>query len=199
MSLMPLSLSAILTIILVSISIKANAAPSYDCTRASTPDEIAICANPRLANLDVQVAEAFAQLREKIGSEAIRNLARSLLDMRRSCGADTTCIENAQRYAISSYRDALSGLRQQTGANNDAGKSDITTLIRAWNRANSDCRGSTDPAIVERSCDDRSQLSVRLERLGLCSGKYNLPFEDWDARILVRDRWIPCIYSNLVE
>ncbi len=35
------------------------AAASFDCSKAAAPDEIAICANPDLSNLDVQMATLY--------------------------------------------------------------------------------------------------------------------------------------------
>lgn len=44
-------------------------------------------------------------------------------------------------------------------------------LLSAWSVANSECRGGSDPAKVERVCREREQLSARLEARGYCYGK----------------------------
>ena len=70
--------------------------PSFDCARAAAPSEREICANPPLAQLDSQVASAFAaakarapaQQQAKVEAEQLEWLRR-----RNACGADASCLE----------------------------------------------------------------------------------------------------------
>ena len=79
----------------------APTGPSFDCARATFADEKAICADPRLAELDRASAADFARyMREKGVDQSLRREARQavgdfLLD-RRGCGDNRLCIVDAQ-------------------------------------------------------------------------------------------------------
>ena len=78
--------------------------PSFDCSKAKLPDERAICANSRLAELDQQVASGFRQVQKLKGNDFARNLSRRLLSERKKCGFNFGCIERNQLNAISQYK-----------------------------------------------------------------------------------------------
>lgn len=78
------------------------AGPSFDCAKVSTPDERAICAHPRLAELDRAMASAFAQAGQKSKAEA-ETIALHTLRGRRACGANPICILDQQVAAIGQY------------------------------------------------------------------------------------------------
>ncbi len=94
-------------VMLAAIPSIANA-QSYDCRRAVTPDEIAICEDPLLGELDVIQADFYRRLRHytenfdnAMGLQAqLRDEARAFLSRRASCGADHVCIETAYRARI---------------------------------------------------------------------------------------------------
>ncbi|MCC0075340.1 MAG: hypothetical protein H6898_01980 [Rhodobacter sp.] len=177
--------------------VSAQATPSFDCARATTPDELAICAHRNLALLDDSVAAAYAEIRAFRGPGFIANYGRVLLDERRACGADLRCIEAAQRYAIEAYK-AL-GARSVGPLGQSFSGYGIRSLIEAWGRANGECRG-TDPAMVEAACRLRDRvLAPALSAHDLCLGVYSLPFNDFQAMILVRNHWLPCVYNELTE
>src|SRR5665213_2920662 len=50
------------TAIVLSMSSQAHAAPSFDCSNASLPDEKAICANVDLSALDVAISDGYKRL-----------------------------------------------------------------------------------------------------------------------------------------
>ncbi len=78
--------------------------PSFDCAKASTPDERAICGHRRLAELDQAMSIAFAQASHKFKQEA-RKIAIELLAARRACGANPLCILDQQVEAIGEYAE----------------------------------------------------------------------------------------------
>ncbi len=80
------------------------AGPSFDCAKASTPDERAICAHPRLAELDQATSRAFAQGSHKSKEEA-RKIALESLAARRACGTNPLCILDQQVRALEEYSD----------------------------------------------------------------------------------------------
>ncbi len=76
---------------------------SYDCAKAATTDERAVCADPYLSALDGTYANAFAWARDSAGSDAALPIARSLRQQRASCGSDGACIERAYRDALAAF------------------------------------------------------------------------------------------------
>ena len=91
--------------LLISIG-NANAA-SFDCTKASTQQEKAVCANPTLSALDDKLAEAYKAARsvsqdaEKLKLEQIEWIKEV-----RKCQSDASCIERL-------YKSRLSALNPQ--------------------------------------------------------------------------------------
>ena len=84
----------------------SGAQPSYDCRKATTPTEKAICADDALAGLDRAIAAAFRQLRTELASVEKKPLGgeqASFLETRDACGADRACL----RRAMEGWRDAL--------------------------------------------------------------------------------------------
>lgn len=74
--------------------------PSFDCTRAGTAVEKAICASTVLATLDRDLAAAWTAARNADGSEALLAGQRRWLTGRDACGSDAACIEATMRDRI---------------------------------------------------------------------------------------------------
>ncbi|WP_421692691.1 lysozyme inhibitor LprI family protein [Aestuariivirga sp.] len=99
--------AAVLTLLLaggtffVACGQQALAAPSFDCSRATAADEVAICSDPELSKLDSLIADAYQtyqpdyQPKEEVG--------RLLLRDRASCGSDKLCIATAQWNALQTF------------------------------------------------------------------------------------------------
>jgi hypothetical protein len=79
-------------------------APSFDCARASMPDERAICSDEEASQLDSVVASGHAYVRKTYGDQAAKAMGGPLLEARQSCGADLACVKQAQRNAIRAYQ-----------------------------------------------------------------------------------------------
>lgn len=108
--------------------VSTGQAASFDCGKASTSFEKAICADDDLSSLDEDVAEAFAQLREKLdeeGREATLQSQREWLTFaRRACSPQaepvegtyseqaTFCLQNVlgQRVRDLTYEPSMGGL-----------------------------------------------------------------------------------------
>ncbi len=70
--------------------------PSFDCGRASTPTEQAICADARLSRLDRDVAQAYMSALGRSGqNESVRASQRRWIGLRNGCKTDKRCIDNA--------------------------------------------------------------------------------------------------------
>jgi uncharacterized protein len=94
----------------------AAGAASYNCARATKPDEIAICHSRTLSELDVKMAALYG-VRMKLpmlmgsrgaaGDEQVEFLAR-----RASCGADVACIGAAYQQRIDVLNKAIDAAMQ---------------------------------------------------------------------------------------
>lgn len=86
---------------------KAHAA-SFDCARAATPDEHAVCSDLQLSELDDVVARAFAQAKLASPGDqggSVVAVAQAFLKDRRVCQADRSCIFGAYVAVLTTYRD----------------------------------------------------------------------------------------------
>jgi uncharacterized protein YecT (DUF1311 family) len=80
---------------LLSLGGGLAAAQSFDCARAGTPIEHAICADAELALLDEHLGHCYERARGALGPgrERLREEQRAWLATERaSCGADGTCL-----------------------------------------------------------------------------------------------------------
>ena len=64
--------------------------PSFDCAKAGTPTEKAICGNDRLARLDRAIAKALIGLKDSFGELIEEQTA--FMTQRDTCGADVACL-----------------------------------------------------------------------------------------------------------
>jgi len=78
----------------------ATGSPSFDCARAGTPTEHAICAAPILAELDSALAAAYAAARSGVSEarrQEVQATQRAWLAQRDACGGDRDCLERLMR------------------------------------------------------------------------------------------------------
>jgi uncharacterized protein len=83
-------------------------AQSFNCNRASTPDEVLICQRPELSELDERMSGLYFRLRNSlVGGERRRLEAdqSAWLRQRRACGRDGGCIARAYRSRIAELRN----------------------------------------------------------------------------------------------
>jgi uncharacterized protein len=81
----------------------AQAGPSFDCRKATTADEMSICASAELSALDVLNSTAFHQAKA-INRLAALGVARAHLGHRRMCGYDPTCIRATFYTSLLAYQ-----------------------------------------------------------------------------------------------
>jgi len=72
-------------------------APSFPCDKARAPDEIAICSDAQLAELDKLRSEDFRKAK-LVDPKAAINAARENLEARSACANDRVCILDVLRY-----------------------------------------------------------------------------------------------------
>ena len=75
---------------------------------------------------------------------------------------------------------------------------DFDTLITLNNFYHSVCRGMGG-LTSNWGCERRSKTSIKLNRLGLCLGKYTLENIKTEYMMILRNKWIPCRYKELVD
>jgi uncharacterized protein len=86
------------------------AAASFDCTKARTPDEKAICTDRSLNDKDVRMALLFDLDRRlmAMGSrDAMRDDQSAWLVQRRRCGADRICLHRSYDRRIAVLRGII--------------------------------------------------------------------------------------------
>jgi len=96
---------ALFALVVTALPVSAQ---SYDCRKAVTPDEIAVCNDPLLGELDTVQADFYQRLRHyttnfdnAMGLQAqLRDEACAFLRRRAACGADHACLEAAYRARI---------------------------------------------------------------------------------------------------
>ncbi len=73
-------------------------AASFDCAKAATPDEKAVCANAKLSDLDGLMGRAYTAARAKAdpGDRGkVLSDAHAFLSQRHGCGSDAACLTSA--------------------------------------------------------------------------------------------------------
>ncbi|WP_246720895.1 lysozyme inhibitor LprI family protein [Rhizobium ruizarguesonis] len=104
----------VLALVLVSLVFAAASlappasAASFDCRKASSADEHAICSNDELSGLDDAMDAGFREARRQAPA-VVKPLSRSLLAERRACGADIECLKMTMTKAVGAYKSIILG------------------------------------------------------------------------------------------
>ena len=98
--------------LLLSVPVKAA---SFDCGKARTSTEIAICENASLGKLDEQIAELYSSLHSALVSSERAKMVeeqRRFLKERNSCGSSASCLQESyeSRKADLCNRASIKGL-----------------------------------------------------------------------------------------
>lgn len=100
---------------LLAVESPASAA-SFNCGKAATPDEIAICRTPSLSDLDVQMATLYGvrmQIPMLMGARgAAQDEQRVFLQSRGGCGNNVACIAAAYQQRNASLNATISAAMQ---------------------------------------------------------------------------------------
>jgi uncharacterized protein len=71
--------------------------PSFNCNYAKAPDEVVICQDPELSNLDRETARLYSEAMNYYRGGARASIRRdqvAWLNQRHHCGYDKTCIKD---------------------------------------------------------------------------------------------------------
>lgn len=87
-------------------------AASFDCNKATHPDEIAICDNPNLSALDSEMGGlwfAYSKIPFLMGMNGNRqDEAQAFLQTRAACGANVSCLASAYDQRIATLKQQIS-------------------------------------------------------------------------------------------
>ena len=89
-----------------------DTSPSFNCARARTSSERAVCASPGLATLDRTMASHYLAALGTADSDAAQLLRQTrdpFLGFRERCGSDASCIDRVYRGRIREIDDILGG------------------------------------------------------------------------------------------
>jgi uncharacterized protein len=105
------------TLILVGFVLTGlTSAASFDCTKASSPYEKAVCSNSNLSSLDDQLAGAYKDARAKSADpDGLKKDQIEWIKSTRQCASDVGCIEKAYKARISTL-GATGGAQPATKA-----------------------------------------------------------------------------------
>lgn len=93
---------------LPSLATFVQAQPSFDCARAGTPTEHAICGSERLAALDRDIAAAYSAARRVATppqADALKADQLRWLGRRDECGNQPDCLATSMEYWLMGLRD----------------------------------------------------------------------------------------------
>jgi uncharacterized protein len=100
---MPRFLTFALGLLLASPALAAG--PSFDCSKAKAPDEIAICGDAQLSELDRLWASAYDAARRASGRSSALSVARNGLAARSNCDGERRCIMSVEVAVILKFQD----------------------------------------------------------------------------------------------
>jgi len=103
-------LFAIMALPWLTLAAQAQGGPSFDCSRAQKPFEIAICETPDLAEADLLISKAFNKLRP---GDPGRRWVRINNIFREDCGSDPVCILDVQTRALDSLSASASAVAEK--------------------------------------------------------------------------------------
>ena len=91
----------------------------FDCSKASAADEVAVCSNPQLGQLDIEMARLYRLVRSCAlmgGRAAYHDDQSDWLDKRKACGSNMACIKALYVDRINELTpDAKSASQQRAG------------------------------------------------------------------------------------
>ena len=123
-----LRISVAFTATLTMLSSTAIQAASFDCAKASSRIDKAICASPKVSDLDSKLAEIYsAVVLQSSDVESEKLAQRSWLKETRNQCQDEACLESAYQQRINSLRALLPVEKSEAVAKADSVNSEVAT------------------------------------------------------------------------
>ena len=134
----------------------AGQGASFDCAKASTDAEKAICADPELSKLDEQLARAYKQALQKGPKEKVQAAQRAWLKERNTnCGSYAACLQYQYYRRIAQLQGVHWSL------------ADWQRAAGAWSTAGSD--GASKQRLVIKAVN-KERFDFQLSALGSADG-----------------------------
>ena len=99
----------------IFLSVPARAA-SFDCAKARSPDERAVCASRNLSEMDVEMAVRFETLTGLVAMGTRSDMGdaqKAFLRQRRQCGANTGCLTALYQARIGVLKSEYAALKSR--------------------------------------------------------------------------------------
>ena len=103
-----------LAVLVLEAALAHAESASFNCSNAQSRDEIAICRDPVLSDIDYLIGKAFDAFKPEFRTK--REVARAFLADRNSCGSDAACIAAVQARTIETYGVGLPWINQYAEA-----------------------------------------------------------------------------------
>lgn len=103
-------------LLILGCSWQPASAASFDCSKAETADEKAICADRQLNDDDVEMATLYVQLKPFLGMGArgdMEDQQAAWLKRRAACGADHACLSKAYADRVQQLRGGFEALAKR--------------------------------------------------------------------------------------
>jgi uncharacterized protein len=105
-----------LVALLMTAGWQSAGAASFDCSKAETADEKAVCADRKLNDEDVEMAVLYTQLKPLLGMGARGDMEDEQvvwLKRRAACGADRACLSKAYQERVQQLRGGFEALAKR--------------------------------------------------------------------------------------
>jgi uncharacterized protein len=103
-------------LLLLTLAAAPAGAASFDCGKAQTADEVAICRTPALSSADSEMGAlfyAYGKVPMMMGSNGARHDdAEAFLARRRTCGGNAACIGTAYAERITALKSGIDAAMQ---------------------------------------------------------------------------------------
>ena len=112
-----------------SMPVTTTASPSFDCALAGNATEKAICSSSELAQLDRQIAAAYAHARANGGGASLKQQQRHWISERNNCLNDVACIGDTIRMRLAALGALAPTMATSGDAPTTATTGDATTTL----------------------------------------------------------------------
>lgn len=111
MSYRPLKIKTVILALAATLLSLPVSAASFDCSKATAPDELAICSNPTLSALDSQMGGlwfGYKAMPLLMGVSGIRHdAATAFLKSRAACGSNVSCMAELYNERIATLQSNI--------------------------------------------------------------------------------------------
>jgi len=162
-----------------------QAKPSFDCSKAAAADEKAICADPKLAAIDVVINDGYRRMVAKLGRATANSIHAPYLRRRHACGSKAACIMETGKLELPIFKLADPSISIPADMEANPPKQDYDALKHMLKTR--ECTLSTITLLGPRLCS--------ADASGNCPE--NLPFDDTGNAITAKNEVYGVSYDRL--